>query len=317
MKQLALDEPSSDTESAQDAHHPHGAEEMKRAREITQEKANRDQVEKYAEGARNSVVRSSLFTIHITDRDLDDRSPVPGSQGRNKPMQFAVEWNLFQYLAAVCLEGGAEVVDIHAAQFRHHPVCNAGRNSAQPQVVDALFAPATDDVVALVDLFNEHRDIGGIVLQIAIHGDDVLSTRVVKTGGQPRRLAKVPAQLHNGHTAVDRGDFTQQLKRAIDRAVVHQHDLEALAVSLHHDLQAVVEVSDVFLFVMQGYHDGILWHGSFYYTGKWADIRSFAADLNALGHQLGNQFQNGAPRLLGRSWIRACVIALYNPGPSG
>src|SRR3954467_12899759 len=97
-------------------------------------------------------MRSTLFPIDVLDRDLNDRSAVPRCECRDKPVQLTVERNLVQYLAAIGFKGGAEIVDLHAAQFGHQPVGGLRGDPAQPKVINADFAPATDDVVAFVDL---------------------------------------------------------------------------------------------------------------------------------------------------------------------
>src|ERR1700693_5394413 len=114
-------------------------------------------------------------------------------------MQFAVERNLFENVAAVGLEGGTEVVDIDSADLGHHPVGDARGDAAHPEIVDAHFAPSADDVIASGNFFQKQWDIVGVVLQIAIHGDDVLAAGMIETGCQSGGLAKVPAQLHHSY----------------------------------------------------------------------------------------------------------------------
>src|SRR5215470_2211188 len=105
------------------------------------------------------------------------------------------------------------------------------------------------------------------MLQIAIHGDDVFAARVIETGSQSCRLAKVAAQLDDCYPAVDRSNLTKQPKGRVGRAVVDQNNLKTLTIRLHHCFEAIVEIRNIFLLVMQGNHNRILWHGSFYYTG--------------------------------------------------
>ena len=88
------------------------------------------------------------------------------------------------------------------------------------------------------------------MLQIAIHGDDVLAAGVVETGGESGGLAEVAAQFDDRHTAVDCRDLAQHREGVIVGAIVHENDFEGLAVSLHDRLQAVVEVGDILLLVM-------------------------------------------------------------------
>src|SRR5271157_3720154 len=120
-------------------------------------------------------------------------------------------------------------MDIDAAQLSHQPVGAARRDPAQPEIVDAILAPSADDVVALSNFFEEQRNVGGIVLQIAIHGDDVLSASMVESSSEASSLAEITAQFDHGHAAVNRGNLTQQRECAVDRAVIDQHHLKGLA----------------------------------------------------------------------------------------
>ena len=68
-------------------------------------------------------------------------------------------------------------------------------DAAHEEVVAALHAPAADDVIALFELGEKGRDLVGIVLKIAIHGEDELALRVIKSGGEGGGLTEVAAKL--------------------------------------------------------------------------------------------------------------------------
>ena len=125
VKQLPLDQPSRDPEPAHDAEHAHGAEEMQRARKVTKQEADGDEIEEDSEGARDAVMGCAALAVHIADRYFDDRRAMPRGQRRDEAVQFAVERDLLQNLATIGLEGGAEVVDIDATELGHHPVGDA------------------------------------------------------------------------------------------------------------------------------------------------------------------------------------------------
>src|SRR4029077_19297448 len=117
----------------------------------------------------------------------------PGGQCGNKAVQLAVEWNLFKNVAAIRFEGRPKIVDINPAELGHEPIRTTGRNAAQPEIIDALFAPAANDVVALRNFFQKERDVGRVVLKVAIHGDDVFTARMIESRRQSRSLPKIPA----------------------------------------------------------------------------------------------------------------------------
>src|SRR5258708_20538256 len=183
-------------------------------------------------------------------------------------MQLAVERNRFADVTPVSFESGAEVVNVDTAQFCHQPVCYPGRNAPYPEIVDAHLTPTADDVITGRDLFEKHWNVGGIVLQIAIHRNDVFAAGMVKACGEPGGLAEVAAQLDHGNPAVDSRDFAQHGEGMVTGAIIHQHYFERLASSFHYRFQAVVKVGDVLLFVVQGDYDGIFRHSFFIISCK-------------------------------------------------
>src|SRR5215472_9983390 len=107
---------------------------------------------------------------------------MPGGQRGNEAMQFAIERDLLENVAAIGLERGAKIVNVDSAELGHQPVRAARGDAAQPEIVDALFAPAADDVVTLGDFFEKGGNIGGIMLQVAVHGDDEFAARMIEAG---------------------------------------------------------------------------------------------------------------------------------------
>ena len=94
-----------------------------------------------------------------------------------------------------------------------------------------------------------------IVLQVAIHGDDVVALGVIESGGQSGGLSEVAAQLDHDDPAVDRGDLLQQRKRIVAAAIVDENQLEGLSGGFHDHPQAVVQLGYVLFFVMKRYDD--------------------------------------------------------------
>src|SRR4051812_10238706 len=170
-------------------------------------------------------------------------------------MQLTVQRDLLDQFAAICFKGGAEVVDVHATQLRHQPIRDARWNAAHDEVIDALLAPSADDVVSLFQLLQKQRDVVGIVLQVAIHGDDVLTASIVEAGRQSRCLPEVAAQLDDDHAAVYSSDLVQVKEGLVAAAVVYKDQLEAFAGRLHHVLEAVVELGDVLFLVVKRHND--------------------------------------------------------------
>src|SRR5207244_8451321 len=83
---------------------------MKRTRKIPQQETNRNQVEKYAERPRDSVMRIAPLTVHVANGHFYNRSPVPGSQGRNEAVQLPIQRNLFENVSPIRFKGRAKIV---------------------------------------------------------------------------------------------------------------------------------------------------------------------------------------------------------------
>ena len=121
-------------------------------------------------------------------------------------------------------------------------------------------APAADDVVALFEFGEEVGDFVGVVLEVAVHGEDDLALGVVEAGSEGGGLAEVAAELDDEDAAVYGGDLFEQAVGAVAGAVVDEDELEGFADLLHHGLEAVVEGGDVFFLVMEWNDDGIFRH---------------------------------------------------------
>ena len=188
-------------------------------------------------------------------------APYADASAGNKAMQLAVERHFLHHLAPIGLEGGAEVVQLHAAQLGHQPVGDLGRNPPHDKVINALLAPAADDVVSLAQLLQEHGNVVGIVLQVAIHGDDVFAFSMIETGRQRGGLPEVAAQFDHYDAPVHRGNLLQHPEGIVVAAVVHEDQLERLVGGFHNHLEAVIELGYVLFFVVEGYDDGVLKHG--------------------------------------------------------
>src|SRR4029077_3537725 len=89
----------------------------------------------------------------------------------------------------------------------------AGRNLSEQQIVDAMTAPPAHDVVAFFDLFEEPRNLRGIMLKIAIHGNHVVARAMRKSSRQCSGLTEVSAQPNDRHARIDYCEFLYQLLR--------------------------------------------------------------------------------------------------------
>jgi hypothetical protein len=97
----------------------------------------------------------------------------------------------------------------------------------------------------------------GIVLQVAVHGNNDFAERMIEPSLERGRLAEVTAQPDHDHARIVTGDFGKHAEGAVAAAVVHEHDFVRLANRIHRVDDLDVERSDALLFVEQGHDDGI------------------------------------------------------------
>ncbi len=233
---------------------------MKWARHVFQQEADGDEVKEDAKGAGDAVVAFAGGAGGIGDGDLADGGAVPAGEGGDEAVHFAVEGDVLDDLAAIGLEGGAEVVDVDAGEDGHELVGGAGGDAAEEEVVAALGSPAADDVVSFFEFGEEVRDLVGVVLEVAVHGEDELTLGVVEAGGEGGGLAEVASKLDDEDARIDGGDLFEQAVGAVTGAVVDEDEFKGVVDLLHDGFEPVVEGGDVLFFVVEGDDDGVFRH---------------------------------------------------------
>jgi len=175
-------------------------------------------------------------------------------------VEFAVEIDVLEDFGAVGLEGGAEVVEVDAGGFFHEPVGDAGRDFAGDGVVDAVLAPAAGEVVALVDFFEEIGDVFGLVLEVAIEGDDDGAGGFVEAGGEGGGLAEVAAEADDFEAGVGFDEVGEEVEGAVCGGVVDEDDFVLAADAFEDFSETVVERQDGRFFVVNWNDDRKCWH---------------------------------------------------------
>ena len=169
-------------------------------------------------------------------------------------MHLAVEPDVVQHAAAVGLQRAAVVVQVDAGHDGDQAVGDAA-DQHSARLVLAVLPPARNDVVALGDLVQQFGDVGGIVLQVGVDGDDDIAPGGIDAGHHGGRLAVVAAEVQHADPRVLTGGLVQPRGRAVQRAVVDKDDFIVPAPGLHHGNQAFDQGSDVPLFVIDGHND--------------------------------------------------------------
>src|SRR6266542_2794066 len=99
----------------------------------------------------------------------------------DEPVQLPIEAQAPDDLGAVRLEPTVEVVQTQAGDPAGDPVEDLRENSAAERVA-AVGLPAGDQVEALVELRQEPRYLGRVILEIGVDRDDDVAFGVRKSG---------------------------------------------------------------------------------------------------------------------------------------
>ena len=109
-------------------------------------------------------------------------------------MHLTVEPDAPRHLARHGLERASVVVEPHTGRPRDEPVGEEGGNAFRDRVLAPL-PPAADHVeVVPLELLDEERDVGRVVLQVPVRGDDHVAARAVEARREGRGLAEVAPQ---------------------------------------------------------------------------------------------------------------------------
>ena len=115
-----------------------------------------------------------------------------------------------------------------------------------------VLAPAAGDIVTLVDLSEEGGDILGVVLQVAVEGNDHLPLRFVETSRESGGLPEVPAEANDFEASVGLTQIRQEVETAIGGRVIHKDNFVRFPKLFEDFGQFVVERQDGRLFVVDG-----------------------------------------------------------------
>ena len=227
---------------------------MQRPVPVAAHERHREQVEEAAHVPLDAVVRAAVLAGPVVDGQLRDPVAAVVGEDGDVAVQLAVELHPVDDLGAVRLESAVHVVEAHARDLAGDRVEDLRRDAPRDRVA-ALRLPARDEVVALVELRQQPRDLGGVVLQVAVNCHDDVACRLGEAGVERRRLAEVAAQADDADVVVRVVEPRQRAERAVGRAVVDEDGLPGAAVAVERRGQLVVEQRDAALLVVHGDDD--------------------------------------------------------------
>jgi len=126
-------------------------------------------------------------------------------------------------------------------------------------------------------------NVGGVVLQVGVEGDDDVVAGGVDAGGHGGGLAEIAAEADQAEMGIGAGGLDQAVPRGVARAVVDQQNLVAAPQSGERVVEFLRQVGDVVFLVVNGNHDGQAGRGGCH-SGSMGDGRGqFKRGLRGAG----------------------------------
>ena len=164
---------------------------MERPLAKSRQESDGQKVEKTLEKPRETVLGRSISAGAMADLDLADLETSCMGQYRKETVQLTIDSNFAQHLTTVELESAVMIVQTTAGQATDHPVENPARIDLVPGVVARFFPSANHVVTTPLKLGQKPRDLGWIVLQIAVEREHEVPASYAKGSRERGGLAEV------------------------------------------------------------------------------------------------------------------------------
>ena len=182
------------------------------------------EIEESLDESGDPILGAAELARAVVHDDLGDLEASLVGQDGDEAVELAVERDLVEDLAAIGLEAAVVVVELAAGQAADEPVEDPAGADLVPGVVPGPL-PAADDVVPFVELGQEPGDLGRVVLEVAVEGEDDRALRRPEARRERRGLAEVAAEPDAPDPRVGRDRVPDHPPRAVAAAVVDEEEL--------------------------------------------------------------------------------------------
>ena len=179
-----------------------------------------------------AVFRHAVPARPVVDLHLHDARALELHERGQEAVHAAEHGQAPGHVRAHDLQRAAGVGDRPAGHGRAHGVADLGRDALHEAVL-ALGPPAADHVRAGAVSRKKARDVGRVVLQVGVHGDDDPAPGGLEAGLEGRGLAAVGGEGEVAHRIVSGGQGLDDGKACIRAAVVDEDDLPGPAKGFH------------------------------------------------------------------------------------
>src|SRR6266516_6808780 len=154
----------------------------------------------------------------VTHLDLRHAEAAPLRHHRHETVELTIQlqMRILDHLATIDFKSIIDIMQVYASHYIDQAIEDMRRKSLRERI-QAWKLPASHQIIALIQPGQETGDLLRIILQIAIHRKDDLSTTATKPGNERGRLAEIAAKaydLYNIRTLfIELSQFNERLIR--------------------------------------------------------------------------------------------------------
>lgn len=242
--------PSKDGATKREEKDTDAAEQMEWSMGILAPKPNGQHVDKAFHATLPIVLRHAMNSRMMTYLYLGYFEAFKFKDGWNEAVHLAEKVDVFEALTAVGLQAATGIMDMVMDEDFTKEIRNARRNLLAPRIL-ALITPARHDIIALIDLFDEERDIVRVILEITVERDDDIARCRLDAGIKSRGLTEIFPKNDELHWDTSLG-FEQS---SILRPIINKDNLIRITDFFERCLDPTMQLKYIPLFVIKRDND--------------------------------------------------------------
>jgi len=117
-------------------------------------------------------------------------------------MHLPVQTDPVDYLSFVSFKRTAKIMESHSGHRRNQPIGENAWDIPLDDVILPIFSPAGNHVETLINEVQHSRNIGGIVLSVAIQRDNHVALSEIESGHHRSGLTGVSLEMDDANSSI-------------------------------------------------------------------------------------------------------------------
>ena len=207
------------------------------------------------EAIADTVLGDAAGARAVVDKDFFDPIALIAEHGGQKAVHTVKDRDFYEGFAPDGAVGTAGIGDTVARNPIAVGVGDFGGH-APHEVILAFGADATDGIDTGFESFQKSGNIGGVHLEVGIHGDDDLAAGELETGGFTGTFAGVDAVVNNSEPGTAAAERFESRQTGVGTGIVDADDFKGFTGLGQSGFELLHQRAQVILFVVDGDDDG-------------------------------------------------------------